>query len=1269
MTARPLRISSIAVAAIIGALAFVGAFLLWTAPGRALLKPMIASAIGDALGGEATIGALKGRLPGEVDLENVTLRTDGAEFLTIDKARLVWRPGAMIRKSVDIQSISIDGATLIALPQQRADKRERPRGLELPDRLPHVTIGALTFTNIRVAEGVAGAPLRLDGAGAAIMGGKRLDITLNATSSGERDFVSIRIVREEDALDAKVTVASKKDGAIAALARLGGDLYVEATGAGALADYKLAVSAELGAYGSLDGTLSGDLQRMNAVAFDMDARFGERLDGLVRVIGETAKAKGAFAPAENGGAVSIASLSSDLGEAKGVVSWRNRDKALQSVTIAAEAAFAKSWRPDLQRYLGGHMAIEGDITPKGDAFAVSARVDADLLDGELKDVETDLRTTARGPIKALLAANDEAPLVLRRGAQIEGEADIVFAKTVNATAATLTTREGAVFRGDADYDFKTRAFAAKGDLTATPAALAAVNEKLVAMKNASAVIDIKGVASDFAGKIVATTPALRYDRRNLPPARLALAFTNAPLIPAGSISARAIDGSGRIDAKFARYANGAWRANSIVYEGSGFALKGDASINPKSREIALNISYRGSKNAEPWPGVKIEGDLTARGSIARGASSNALELSAASVTLGGATLLGLAAKADGPAEALGVDARADSIAVKGVLPIIGVAAKMRASLGDAIAATLTAFSGDIGGAPIRLAAPARLTFGDGVSIDGLKASVGSGGSIAFDGAFSPYRWRGRASANGAPIAGAASIIDLSLDFDTNEQAPAAGAFTLTSLLSKADTARLSGAFDWNGKTLRVRDDDRESSFDLDLALPLRLVRTPRISIDAKGALAGKAHYEGRLETVAAFLPAALQSLEGGLQFDGTAGGTLADPILAGALTVSNGAYTELSSGLSVVNIDATARANGALSGSRIEFSGSGGGPGQVAKTVTAKGSLSLGKDARLASTVILNDARLSAGPIDSVIATGAVDISGAFDALTAAGELTIRELKAEVFTPELTGLVDIDVVAGGDGARPAAQGAVAARPIRLAYAIRIKGDDKIFVAGRGLNSEWRADARLAGRAAAPLFLGELSLKKGEIRFVGREFSMSRGAISFDTLSPNNPALDLRAERETRSGTTARIVIAGRARAPKITLESTPALPAEDIMALILFDKPASELSAIESLQVADGLAELGGIGPFGGQGVAGATRSALGLDVLSVDFDDADSAASTLTVGKYVADGLFVSATQDARGENGSVRIEYEIDDSFTVETELRQDGDQTVSANWKHDF
>ncbi len=202
----------------------------------------------------------------------------------------------------------------------------------------------------------------------------------------------------------------------------------------------------------------------------------------------------------------------------------------------------------------------------------------------------------------------------------------------------------------------------------------------------------------------------------------------------------------------------------------------------------------------------------------------------------------------------------------------------------------------------------------------------------------------------------------------------------------------------------------------------------------------------------------------------------------------------------------------------------------------------------------------------------------------------------------------------------------------------------------------------------PLVLGSLSLRRGWLDFSGRRFELTEGAVAFDRLEPNNPQIDMRAEHETSDGVTAAIVISGRASEPVIELTSTPTLPSEDVMALVLFGKPAQDLSPFESLQTAEALASLSGIGPFGGEGLTGRLRRTVGLDLLNVDIDP-ESGGGSLTVGKYVAKGVFISASQDAQGREGSVSVKYEITDNIVVETELEQDGDQTVSANWKKDF
>ncbi|MEK7265405.1 MAG: translocation/assembly module TamB domain-containing protein, partial [Pseudomonadota bacterium] len=1093
-------------------------------------------------------------------------------------------------------------------------------------------------------------------------------INLGATSSGERDYLSLRLERDGDALDTKLTLKSDGDGAIAAMARLGGPVFIDAAGGGPLSDYKLNFKSTLGAYGQFDGVLSSNFEKLEEISFALTGALGDRLTNTANIIGSKASLEGAFAPLGDGGELRVARFTSALGAVSGTARWRNRGAALDTVLVKASATLDPGWRPDLRPYIGDKISVDGEIRPRDGAYIASGNVSASYFDGVLKNVETDLRLYARGPASASLKSNAALPEGLSSGADVSGEFSLLFGDRIEGKPVTLKTASGGTFAGEARYEFDTRAFAIKGDAAAPPEMISAVNSRLAAKNNASGVVDIKGTPEKFAGTIAAILPPMLFDGKKIPAARASLAFADAPVSPAGQISARAIDGSLRLNANFARAADGALRAGNIDYAGAEFALKGNAALLAHGSGLDLDLAYRGTGGAEPFPGVPLAGDFTVKGAIARGAAANLLSIKSGSLSSGKWSIMGLAATAEGPSRKIALKASASALTINGAAPAEKIAAAALLDFDKSLDLTLNALTADLYGAPVKLSAPARLTFENGVNVENFRASVGRLGSLAIDGSTSKTRWRAKIAARRAPIVSAASVLDLDLDLDTDRKSPATGAFTLSSLLTKTENTSVSGRIGWNGQKIALTSDEKSAALDFNIFLPAKLQRSPAVSMVTEGAIGGDARFEGRVETLAGFLPAALQSIEGALSFNGHASGTLAEPKLSGDLALSNGAFTELSTGLSIVNIEATARAESALTGTRIDFKSTGSGVGQKEKTIFADGIVAIGKERRLSSKIALKGAKLTAGPVTEVEASGEINLAGPFSDLLAKGDITVRSLDARVFTPETTGLVDINVVRlNGDGAPAVA--ADAEPQAAIAYAIHITGDDRIHIRGRGLESEWRASVDIAGRAEAPVVLGSMTMKNGEIAFAGRRFNMTKGEISFDRLSTNNPTLDLRAERETKSGTQTAILIEGRARAPKISLTSTPALPQEDIMALILFDKPASELSAIESLQVAESLAELGGIGPFGGNGLTGSARQALGLDLLNVDIDQADSAASSLTVGKYVADGLFVSATQDARGENGSVRIEYEIDQSFTVETELRQDGDQKASVNWKHDF
>lgn len=1256
-------------AVLLGSFAAAWIWLFWTPSGRTSLKALIEGEIGAALGGDLAIGEIAGALPDEVILRDLSFHADGEEWLHVDEMSARWRPLALISRRIDAESLSVGPAVIRKSPPKGADNRNDLRGFVLPDNLPQIRIAAISLTEIRVAQSLAGDGARLDGGGAILLGGKTLDVKFKLHGADEKDVASIRAVREGDALTIDALVRSDADGALAAVANLGGGILIEAGGDGPLADYRLEYSGALGAYGEIDGSVSGDFEAMRSLTLTATASLGPKLANTARIVGTQANATAVYSPEENGGQLSEIVFRSAIGDIEGALRWRNRNNVLDHLEIEAAATINEEWRPDIRPYVGDKLSLSGDIRPRDGAYNVSGKATATFFDAVLNEIETDLRDFARGPAEIVLKPNESLPDLLARGGVARGDFYLIFGESIEAGKFRFKTAEDGEFSGAAEFDFNTRAFAVKGDAVLPPVLVSALAPNVKARSKMAGVIDIKGSPETFGGVVAASLPPLLVGRSAFPASRFTLALAEAPTRPSGQISLRAIDNSRRLTANFARLENGEWRVRAIDYSGAGFALNGSAGIGPEVGEVALDLSYRGTDGAEPWPGVPLVGEFTAAGAILKGAGSSGLTIKSTSLASDDWAVSGFLAATDGPPDRLSVKADITRATVKDAAPVKNISTVIAASLGDISNVTIETLSAEVEGAPFKLNQPAAISVSEDIRINGLRASLGRRGSLDFDGSFEKSRWRGRLVAVRAPIVSAASIVDLDIDFDTDRKTPAIGAFSMTSLLTKTEQATLSGEFHWDGSSLIIRDDERTEALDLSLNLPMRLSRSPSIAVIFEGPVDGSVRYDGRLETIAGFLPSALQSVEGALSFNGGASGTLESPKLAGSMTISNGAFTELATGFSIVNIEATATADATLGGSRIAFKAAGGGVRQNEKTIRGEGILVLGKDSQLSSILTFNRARLSAGPVNDVEASGSVDISGPIDDLLAKGKIAVGSLDARVFTPESTVLVDINVVAvNGDGENvPAA--ALRTAPPAIALALEIEGDDRIFIRGRGLESEWRADVSVLGRADAPVIVGSMTMKNGDIVFAGRRFELTEGDISFDRLSVNNPTLNIRAERQTRTGTLAAIVFEGRANAPKISLSSTPSLPQEDIMALVLFDKPANELSALESLQVAEGLAELGGIGPFGGVGVTGSARQALGLDLLNLDIDQDDSAASSLTVGKYVADGLFVSATQDARGENGSLRIEYEIDQSFTVETELRQDGDQKASINWKRDF
>ncbi|MEO1458462.1 MAG: translocation/assembly module TamB domain-containing protein, partial [Pseudomonadota bacterium] len=101
----------------------------------------------------------------------------------------------------------------------------------------------------------------------------------------------------------------------------------------------------------------------------------------------------------------------------------------------------------------------------------------------------------------------------------------------------------------------------------------------------------------------------------------------------------------------------------------------------------------------------------------------------------------------------------------------------------------------------------------------------------------------------------------------------------------------------------------------------------------------------------------------------------------------------------------------------------------------------------------------------------------------------------------------------------------------------------------------------------------------------------------------------------------------------------------------------------EALQLAGAVATL----LDGSGGALDDIRGAAGIDVLRVDTGGDDG--PSVTVGKNVADGVFVGATQPIDGGDTKVQVEVEVFDNVTVDGEFGGDGESSLGVNWRKDF
>lgn len=639
-------------------------------------------------------------------------------------------------------------------------------------------------------------------------------------------------------------------------------------------------------------------------------------------------------------------------------------------------------------------------------------------------------------------------------------------------------------------------------------------------------------------------------------------------------------------------------------------------------------------------------------------------------------------------DAVGFEAWSASLGVEDLTDAAELRASLRAGSLDLGAARLKGASIDVEGAlgadPLRLSVT-RLTAGEGEAEIRLQAAliiVDEAGETKLDGLdllVAGARLTGAAVIHEDGVSGDVRLatdrlddlarlieapvsmgaLDAEARFDTRPDSAFANISATASNLGMRDLDEAGAPLalrleaDWNGRVMTA-EAFLTGPFAEPLAARAEFALRPDGLLPAPPPdtqLEGAVKWRGRVEELWDLLPFPDHILTGALDVDLRFSGPLASPRVSGRLALASGSYQNLEAGALISDLSAR---------SRIDPSG------DWELTVTATDSAGAAINASVSIRAGAIDGRLTTRNAvlirrDDIVAalTAEIRATGPLSAPRIAGDVVVERAEIRLIDdtpPSIADLGEIQIAGAPPPERPKAPSAGGPT-----LDLRVRAPDSIFVRGRGLDSEWRADLTVTGPVASPQIGGSVQAVRGRLSLVGRTFELVRGRMVFLRASPPDPSVDIVFERES-TDLTGRIRLSGYLSAPEIGFSSAPQLPEDEVLPRVLFGKSRQSLSPSQALELAAGVATLLG----GGEGVLGRVRSAIGLDVLSIDEQDG---ASALTAGRSVGDGVFVGVKQPLDGSAASVVVEVEIFDEVTVDSEVSQDGGASVGVNWKRDF
>ncbi|MCP5432418.1 MAG: translocation/assembly module TamB domain-containing protein [Alphaproteobacteria bacterium] len=1257
--------------------------LLATPAGQRMVLGLAKPAAEKALGLTLEIGASEGAWPFRIVLRDVRVGDADGPIASAERIAVALAPLSLLG-TPHLREVTLAGAALERIPESAEESTGGP--WRLP-KLPKLRVDRFSAERLRISPAIVAEGTVLDVTAHARIEAARADIALDARTDGDRDSASLLLdwSGAGDRLAADLQLAGAKDGLLARLAALDRAFAVKIAGNGRASAWEGSLDARYGTAVSLAGELACRCAAPFSGRIDARAEAGPDADEEMRaLIGDSARLVLGLEGTRDGLRIAVEKAEAPAGRGEALLVLTVEPKTGRLVRLVADATLEPADLAQAQEPLGPTLKahIEASGTPKGfgaiRGLATSGSARLALSDGLYEEGALD---AALELAIAPVAREGALGLLLEEGAQASAVLTLAPDGGLGLQDLAAGARGGALaLSGTAAREAASGRLALdlKGSLA--PGLLAELAPEAAFEEPVTLELAGSGPPVNFSGRLALALPSgaiagARHGRGSFE-ARIAGALASPTVDLAGRLASPGEGDEGTLDGRLV-VAEGAERVAgklAVRYRRAALDADADLGLAPLAGHARLKLAADDLARFAP--------ESSASGSVAAEARLDMADDKVrvdARATSPGFSAFGVAGRdvaltARGPLGALGFTLEAGALSDESGRGLTRLAAKGRLALEDEVALDLDAFDASLDGERVRLAAPAHARMGPSrLALDRLDLQVGKKGRLVATVAGEGESFSAEARLEALAIPPAGLLADGTLALATRGPGkvalklrpldPAAPDATLTldGRLAKGRLA-LAGALAARREETRLDVPDLLQA-DLPLALSAENGR-PRFAMEGEARIA--LAYRGEVAPLFAFSGLVDQALTGALTLDARLSGPIDGLLPRGGFTLAGGTYEHFPSGLRLTEVAATGtlEAEGGALDMALDLTASDGEGRDGARPVRARGTARLSDGAlTFTARADLDKARLVRREdlVATLSGTATLEKSAEGTRLTGAIGIDAADYVIPQRVPDSVVALKIVRVNGGAQAAPPAAPAGPATALDLSIA----APERIFIRGRGIDSEWGADLRLLGTTADPRADGALTLKRGTIELGGRRFAIDRGRIAFSPLTPPDPRLDVAASTST-GDVTAIVSVTGRASAPAVNLSSEPQRPEGEVMSLILFGKPARELTAVEGLRAAQALAELTGTGPFGGTGVLDRVRRTLGVDTLDVD---TSGDAPSLTVGRYVTEGVFVSASQDLTGGQSTVSVESKVTDHIRLKTDLARDASAAVSLNWSIDY